>query len=143
MPFVVPWADPLWRSYGKREQEMSWKSREKKRQTKRRTSAVAGKAKLNRTPETAKRWFRIDVRKPARCAQCDVPLRKKAEAIYRREPREIRCVGCGERMEDSKNWKPSAAWEMRRRDEFRRRNEKSKARWAKHSDLEVAGPGDV
>jgi hypothetical protein len=51
-------------------------------------------------------------------------------------------VDCGERLEDSKDWRPSVAWEMRRREEVRRRSAKSKARWAKYSDLEVAGPGD-
>jgi hypothetical protein len=67
-------------------------------------------------------------------------LRKRADIVYRHSPKEIRCVPCGYRLEDSKDYKPSARWEMAKREEVRRRKRRSAAKWAKESELQVARP---
>jgi hypothetical protein len=89
---------------------VSFQSREKRRKYKR---AVA-KTKRVRWDETARRWFLTLARKDCRCACCGQQLERKAEVVYRHEPREVRCVRCAGQLEDSKAYRPSIRWERAR-----------------------------
>jgi ribosomal protein S27E len=94
---------------------MSFQSREKKRRHK----AAAKSAKHNRSSETARRWFLTLARKPGQCATCPVRFGRGAEIVYRHEPREVRCIRCATRLEDSKGYRPSLRWEKARRRQTR------------------------
>ena len=90
---------------------MSFQSREKKRKYK----AAVKKSKRRHSSETAKRWFLTISRKAGACDVCGDKLAARAEVVYRHEPREVRCVRCAERLEDSKGYRPSIRWERKRR----------------------------
>jgi hypothetical protein len=90
---------------------VSYQSRVKKRRYK----AATKKAKRNRTSETARRWFLTLASKPGLCGACPARFDRGAEIVYRHEPREIRCVRCGERAPDSKGCRPSLRWEAMQR----------------------------
>lgn len=90
---------------------MSFQSRQKKRRYK---QAVA-RSKRRHADETAKRWFLTLARKKASCAKCGDVLQAGGEVVYRHEPREVRCVRCASRLEDSKSFRPSLRWERARR----------------------------
>jgi len=90
---------------------MSFQSRQKKRRYKR----IEGKAKKRRTAETAGRWFLTLAKKPGLFSCCGEQFGRGAEIVYRHEPREMRCVRCAERLEDSKRFRPSLRWERARR----------------------------
>jgi ribosomal protein S27E len=91
--------------------DVSFKSREKKRRYK----AAVKKSKQRHAPETARRWFLTIARKPGACARCGDKLAGGAEVVYRHEPREVRCLRCADRLEDSKGYRPSLRWERARR----------------------------
>jgi hypothetical protein len=90
---------------------MSYQSRVKKRRYKR----VEANAKRKRTLESASRWFLTLAKKPGRYSCCGRRFERGGELVYRHEPREVRCVGCAERLEDSKGYRPSVRWERARR----------------------------
>ena len=90
---------------------MSFQSRQKKRMYKR----IEGKAKKRRTADTARRWFLTLAKKPGRFSCCGKQFGRDAEIVYRHEPREMRCVRCAERLEDSKGFRPSLRWDRARR----------------------------
>jgi ribosomal protein S27E len=90
---------------------MSFQSREKKRKHK----AAVAKSKRRHSSETAKRWFLTISRKAGACAVCGDKLPARAEVVYRHEPREVRCVRCASRLEDSSGFRPSIRWERKQR----------------------------
>jgi len=90
---------------------MSFQSREKKR----RYNRAVKKSKREHAAETAGRWFLTFARKTASCAYCGIGLAAKGEIVYRHRPREIRCVRCAGRLEDSRGYRPSLRWERARR----------------------------
>ena len=90
---------------------MSYESRKKKRKYKR----AQAKSRRNRTAETAGRWFLHLAKKPGRFECCGGQFERGGEIVFRYEPREIRCVRCAERLEDSKGYRPSLRWEAMRR----------------------------
>ena len=90
---------------------MSYESRQKKRPHKR----VEAKARQKRSPETARRWFLTLAKAPGKCACCGDRFERGAEIVYRHEPRELRCVRCASRLEDSRGFRPSVRWERSKR----------------------------
>jgi hypothetical protein len=88
---------------------VSYQSRAKKRKYKR----VERRAR--RAPETAKRWFLTLAKKPGRFGCCGDRFERGAEIVYRHKPREVRCVRCAERLEDSRGFRPSMRWERAKR----------------------------
>jgi hypothetical protein len=94
---------------------VSYESRQKKRRHKR----IDAKARQRRAPETARRWFLTLAKKPGKFACCGDRFERGAEIVYRHDPRETRCVRCAERLEDSKEFRPSLRWERARRAEAR------------------------
>ena len=110
---------------------MSWKSREKKRRYKLMEQKAIAKAKARRNAATAHGWYLVHNDKDTCCARCGVVLRRDVEAVYRHKPREIRCLPCGRSHADSKDFRPSTRWELRRAEEARKRSERTRAKWAK------------
>jgi hypothetical protein len=94
---------------------MSFQSREKKRRYKR----AVNKSKKRYADETARRWYLTLAWKRAACARCGDALKVGGEIVYRREPRETRCVRCAGQCEDSKGYRPSLRWERARRQKAR------------------------
>jgi hypothetical protein len=94
-----------------KEERMSFESRRKKRRYKR----IEAKAKQRRTTATARRWFVTLAKKPGKCSSCGSAFGRGAEIVYRRQPREIRCVRCASRAPDSKGYRPSLRWERKQR----------------------------
>jgi hypothetical protein len=90
---------------------MSYESRQKKRRHKR----VEAKAMQRRSPESARRWFLTLAKKSGRFACCGRRFERGGEIVYRHEPREVRCVRCADRLEDSRGYRPSIRWERARR----------------------------
>jgi hypothetical protein len=90
---------------------VSFKSREKKRRYKR----AVERSKRIRSEETAGRWFLTLARKNCVCACCPSRIGAGGEIVYRHKPREVRCVRCAERLEDSRGFRPSMRWEKARR----------------------------
>jgi hypothetical protein len=88
---------------------MSYESRVKKRRHKR------VERKRRRTSESAARWFLTLAKKPGRFDCCGDRFDRGAELVYRHEPREVRCVRCASRLEDSRGFRPSLRWERARR----------------------------
>jgi hypothetical protein len=95
---------------------MSFQSREKKRRYKR----AVDKSKKRYAGKTARRWFLTLARKRASCACCGDVIKVGGEIIYRHEPREVRCVRCAGRLEDSKAFRPSLRWDRARGQKARR-----------------------
>lgn len=94
---------------------MSFKSREKRRRGKLESKIASARARTNRTEETARRWFLTLARKPGRCSCCGDRFERGAEVVYRHEPREVRCLRCASRLEDSRGFRPSLRWERAKR----------------------------
>jgi hypothetical protein len=90
---------------------MSYQAREKKRRHKR----IEAKARHRRSPESAKRWFLTLAKKPGKFSCCGAGFQRGAEIVYQHEPREVRCVRCADRRDDSKGYRPSLRWERARR----------------------------
>jgi ribosomal protein S27E len=86
---------------------MSYESRRKKRQHKR----VDAKVRKQRSASTASRWFLIMAKRPGRCSVCRRRFDPGAEVVYRHADREVRCLACGERKQDSKGFRLSVKWE--------------------------------
>ncbi len=92
---------------------MSYRQRERKRRMK----AAAGGVAQRRSHESASaaaRWWLTLVRQDCACARCGLVLRVGREMVYRKTPRESRCVACAE-LDAECRWRPSLAWEKARR----------------------------
>jgi hypothetical protein len=89
---------------------VSFQSRQKKRRYKR----IEARSRPKRTPETAQRWFLTVAKNPGRYMCCGERFERGAELVYRAQPREVRCVRCASRLEDSKGYRPSLRWERAR-----------------------------
>ena len=90
---------------------MSYESRQKKRRHKR----IEATARQRRSPESARRWFLTLAKKPGTFGCCGAGFERGAEIVYRHEPREVRCVRCATRLEDSSGFRPSLRWERAKR----------------------------
>jgi hypothetical protein len=90
---------------------MSFQSRQKKRRYKR----VEANAKRKRTQESARRWFLTLAKKPGVFDCCGARFDRGAEVVYRHKPREVRCVRCAGRLEESKGYRPSVRWDRAHR----------------------------
>jgi hypothetical protein len=66
------------------------------------------------------KWWLTPLRSTACCARCAVVIREGRDAVYRHEPREVRCIRCADGLEDSKGYRPSLQWERKRSAERRR-----------------------
>jgi hypothetical protein len=88
---------------------MSYKSREKKRQYKRRNIAIE-RSKREHERDTDRRWFLTIVRRDCACACCGGVLRSGREMVYRHTPGETRCVPCAQRDPESKAYRTSLRW---------------------------------
>src|SRR5215208_2312635 len=86
---------------------MSYSSRQRKRRYKR----IAAKMKRSRTSESAHRWFLTVAKKPGRCSCCRRSFKRGSEIVYRHEPKEVRCLRCGQREPDSRGFRLSLRWE--------------------------------
>lgn len=97
---------------------MGYRSRERKRRRKAAAgkAASAQRASQKRSRESgssaARHWLTI-VREKTCCARCGWVLCVGAEMVYRRCPREALCQRCAAR--EGVPYKPSLAWERRRR----------------------------
>jgi hypothetical protein len=89
---------------------VSYESRQKRRRYKR------IERRRKRTPESAKRWFLTVAKKPGKYMCCGERFDRGAELVYRHEPREVRCIRCAGRLEDSKEYRPSVRWEKAQRE---------------------------
>lgn len=99
------------------EPEMSYNSRQKKREARQARAAVERNRKKH--PE---RWYLTPVTRNCCCNGCGGSLREGAEFVYRHTPREILCRVCA----DSRGIapRPSARWDKKNR---RRRRSRSSA----------------
>ena len=101
---------------------MSYRQRERKRRMQAaagETSKRKGKGKGKGEGASAGWWPTLVVRDCA-CARCGMVLRVGREMVYRRTPREARCVVCAE-GDPGCRWRPSLAWEKQARKKPRRR----------------------
>jgi RNase P subunit RPR2 len=86
---------------------MGFKQRERKRRKK---TAIASAQRQARSAGKSNRWWLTRVARDTCCARCGTILRVGREMVYRAEPREARCVPCGEGV----SYRPSVRWEQKR-----------------------------
>jgi hypothetical protein len=67
------------------------------------------------TQESARRWFLTLAKKPGVFDCCGARFDRGAEVVYRHKPREVRCVRCAGRLEESKGYRPSVRWDRAHR----------------------------
>lgn len=99
---------------------MGFKQRERKRKTK--AAQASAQRKARHTGSSARRWYLTIVTRDCCCARCARVLRAGDEMVYRHEPRESRCVPCGDQHDDSKGYRPSLKWEQARGGDRKRAN---------------------
>jgi hypothetical protein len=98
---------------------MGFKQRERKRKQK---AAIRSSMKVDVEARKARsgRWWLTVVKTDTCCARCAGILRTSREMVYRAQPREALCVACAE-ADPEVTYRPSLAWEERRRDVSRGR----------------------
>lgn len=94
------------------ERSMGFKQREKKRTKK--AAIAAAQLRARSSGSSASKWWLTLVTRDTCCARCAGILRSGREMVYRRSPREALCVSCAG-DDPSIRFRPSAAWEERRR----------------------------
>jgi hypothetical protein len=89
---------------------MSYPSRQKKREEKVVVSQANGAIREHhRSEATQSRWFLTVAKRDSSCSQCGGSLRKKAECVFRFEPKTLLCVPCADGREIK--YRPSVRWE--------------------------------
>jgi hypothetical protein len=100
---------------------VSFKQRERARRRRSRAKeagAIMRSQKVSRaTGSSAGKWWLTPLTSTQACAipTCRTVIREEQDAVYRHQPREVRCVRCAERDPKSANYRPSARWERERR----------------------------
>jgi hypothetical protein len=90
---------------------MGYRQRERKRR--RRVATYAAQQEARKSGSSARKWWLTIVVRTTCCARCAGILREGREMIYRATPREALCLACAQ--SGDVKWRPSAAWERRRR----------------------------
>lgn len=102
---------------------MGFKQRERRR--KQRAASGTAQREARDSGSSADRWWLTPLASTGCCARCGLVIREGGAGVYRHTPREVRCVPCAERREDSKGYRPSLKWERERRS-----SKRSAVRWS-------------
>jgi hypothetical protein len=111
---------------------MGYKQRERKRR--KRAAQARARAGAHKLGASRSRWWWLTpLRSTACCARCAVVIREGGDAVYRHEPREVRCVRCADRLDDSRGYRTSLRWE-----EAQRKDPRARARRRRNRPVEDA-----
>jgi DNA-directed RNA polymerase subunit RPC12/RpoP len=91
---------------------MGFKQRERKRKAK--VAQERAQQGARRSGASAASWWLTLAREKAACARCGRLIQVGGDLIYRHEPRELRCMDCGARHEDSTGYRTSLRWSRER-----------------------------
>jgi DNA-directed RNA polymerase subunit RPC12/RpoP len=91
---------------------LGFKQRERKRKAKA-AQEFAQRSARRSGVSAASCWLTL-AREKAACARCGRLIQVGGDLVYRHEPRELRCMDCGVRLEDSKGYRTSLRWSRER-----------------------------
>jgi hypothetical protein len=86
--------------------------------------AAVSRTKRQYGATTAARYYVTSVKHERRCAACGFRLRPGADMVYRHCGPVTLCVSCAE-GDPLVEYRPSVRWEVRRRDDVRKRAERA------------------